>query len=176
MLLALQIILVLCMCAAVLFAGMALFVCEPGELLEGIGASLLFVAVAVGFGFGVLRVGDAIDTNRQQALQIAFVQRADTTPHDFLDLVDNGSTDVRTKIAASTNPAAADAHLLLATDPDRAVREALAANIHAPRTVFAVLATDKDPDVREAVINNPAVPQHAAAAAVSWPTVSSASG
>ena len=176
MLHALQIILVLCMVASICFAAMAPIVAEDlGGLVAAIGTSVLFVAVAAGFGYGVLQVGDAIDANRQEALQIAFVQRSDTPAQDFVDLVDDGPADVRAEIAASANPAAVDAQLLLATDPHRSVREALAANIHAPQTVFVVLAADKDPDVREAVINNPAAPQHAAVAAVGWPTVSSAS-
>ena len=150
------------------FSALGMGIAEDSPSLA-IGGCLLFLVFGASFGFIAHAVSETgkqqQEADAQQRLDIALVQRSDTTSQELLRLADDGSPAVKRAIAASANPVAADAQIRLAEDPSDDVRETLAANIHAPLEVFEMLATDNESDIREAIINNSAVPQKLASAA-----------
>ena len=143
-------------------------ICEDSPSFA-ISGCLCFLMLGASLGFLAHSASETgkqhQEADTQQKLDIALVQRPDTTSQELLRLADDGSPAVKRVIAASAHPAAADAQIRLVEDLSVDVRETLAANIHAPPEVFEMLSTDKEPDVREAVINNSAVSKKLASAA-----------
>lgn len=81
-----------------------------------------------------------------------------------------GGSIARETIASGSAPG--DVLALLASDPDRRVRTAVAANRAAPATVLSQLAVDSSPLVRRRVEQNAAAPECARVlAALSLPTL-----